>query len=326
MLRPDVRLEWFVSFLAVIDTGSFSTAAATTHRSQSRVSMHVASLERAVGLPLFDRRKRPVVPTEAGRSLADHAQTILRELDIAEAAMAARRGAARGVVTLGSFPSASAAFVPLVLEHFTRTSPDVKVILVERATLELDDALINGDVDVYLRPMAPPPVSSTVQCFPLWQEPLVVVHPPGHPLCLLDEPLSIEAVAAHPLITIGQRETSDLARFEPNRVFHERGLEIDLVQATNQPQTLISLVRHGLGVGVTNALAALVSDTRGVRVRRLESSFGRRVAVYWDSARPIAPAGWHLIEEIKRGPRPNGTEALPDVEEPEPKRFAYLDS
>ncbi|MFI0421637.1 LysR family transcriptional regulator [Spongiactinospora sp. 9N601] len=314
MLRPDVRLEWFVSFLGVVDTGSFSAAAEAVHRSQPRVSMHVAALEREAGLPLFDRSKRPVELTEAGVVLADHARSILRELAFAEAAMADRRGAARGVVTLGSYPSAGAAFVPAVLDRLARHSPAIKVVLVERATLELDSALTSGEIDVYLRPMTPPP-APPVRSRPLWREPLVVVHPPGHPLARLPDPLPVAAVAAYPLITIGRLGSPTAMGFETYKVFRRHGFEVEAVQATNQPQTLVSLVRHGLGVGVTNQLAVSTADTGGVMVRRLADTCGRRVAVHWDSTRPLTPAARTLLEEILAAPPPLGTEPLSDLAE-----------
>lgn len=84
MLDSDIRLEWFVSFLAVIETGSFVAAAESTRRSQPRVSQHVAALEKLIGQPLFDRKKRPVQLTDAGRALATQARHVLRALEEAE--------------------------------------------------------------------------------------------------------------------------------------------------------------------------------------------------------------------------------------------------
>ncbi|MBF8184337.1 LysR family transcriptional regulator [Nonomuraea sp. K274] len=308
MLRPELRLEWFVSFLGVIDTGSFSAAAEAVHRSQPRVSTHVAALEREAGVSLFDRSKRPVELTEAGAVLAEHARTILRQLGNAEEAMAARRGSARRLVTLGSYPSAGAAFVPRLLEHMARTRPAIKVVLVERATLELDAALTAGEIDVYLRPMAPP-AGPSVRWRPLWDETLAVVHPPGHPLAELPDPLPVAAVAAYPLITIGRLGSSALG-FETYQAFRGEGFEPEAVQATNQPQTLISLVRANLGIGVTNRLAVSTADTRGVRVRRLDAPSGRRVAVHWDATRPLTPAARTLLREILTIPVPPDTEPL----------------
>jgi len=307
MLKTDVRLEWFVSFLGVVDTGSFVAAAEATHRSQPRVSMHIAALEREVGLPLFDRRKRPVELTEAGAALALHARAILRELESAEAAMAPWRGGARGVVTLGCYPSASAAFVPHLLQDVARTSPEIKVVLVERATLELDHALTTGEVDICLRPMAPPPAQASVGGRPLWWEPLVVLHPPDHPLDALPDPLAITAVAQHPIITIGRLDNAHNSEFEVYRLFRQQGLELEPLQATNQPQTLVSLVRQGLGVGITNWLAVHIADAEGVRVRRLEGNCGRRVAAYRDMSRPMHPAARSLLQRIVEARRPPGT-------------------
>ncbi|MER7717630.1 LysR family transcriptional regulator [Streptomyces flaveolus] len=309
MLRTDVRLEWFVSFLSVVDTGSFSAAAQVVHRSQPRVSMHVAALEREAGVPLFDRDRRPVALTDAGAVLAEHARTLLRQLADAEAAMAAHRGAARGIVTLGSYPSASVAFVPRLLERMARTRPAIRVVLVERSTLELDEALAAGDVDLCLRPMTPAPGPS-VEYRPLWRESLIVVHRPEHPLAALPEPLPVAAVAEYPLITIGRLGSPTAMGFEMYRAFRERGLEPNAVQATNQPQTLISLVRHGLGIGVTNLLAVATADARGVVARTVDVPCGRRVAVHWSATHVLTPAARTLLREIEGADVPEGTTRL----------------
>lgn len=287
--------------------------------------MHVAALEREVGLPLFDRHKRPVKLTDAGAALAVHARAVLRELDAAEAAMTPWRGGARGVVTLGCHPSASAAFVPGLLQEVTRATPEVKVVLVERATLELDQALTSGEVDIYLRPMAPPPAAPSVRGHPLWREPLVVLHPPDHPLADIPEPLPVAEVVAHPLVSIGRLDETQSSEFESYKLFREHGHELEPVQATNQPQTLVSMVRQGVGVGVTNWLAAHVSDTRGVSVRRIEGVCGRRVAVYRDTARPLNPAARSVLERIIASPRPPGTRALDGDGEGTPEARARLD-
>ena len=67
--------------------GSFSLAARELGMTQSAVSQHVASLERAVGLPLVDRGTRPLELTEAGAVLARHGRAIATHLDDAEQAL-----------------------------------------------------------------------------------------------------------------------------------------------------------------------------------------------------------------------------------------------
>ncbi|MBE3000998.1 LysR family transcriptional regulator [Nocardiopsis sp. HNM0947] len=307
MLDSDVRLEWFVSFLAVIETGSFVAAAESTRRSQPRVSQHVAALEKLIGQPLFDRKKRPVQLTDAGRALAVQARHVLRALEEAESAMAPWRGGTRGIVSLGSYPSASAAFVPGLLKGLAATDPDIKVVISEHATLELDDRLVSGGVDLYLRPMAPRPASASVASLPLWREPLVVLHAEGHPLAELPDPVPLAAVADHPVVSIGRLGEPETAEYEAHQLFQEHGLTLDPVQATNQPQTLVSLVAEDIGVGVTNGLAAWTSDTTGVRVRPLDGPHERRVAVCWDSTRPLTPAARSILRTIVESDTPAGT-------------------
>ena len=75
------HIDWLETFVAVVDSGGFSAAAAAVHRSQSRVSAHVAALEQALGVTLFDRRHRPVGLTDAGEAYLPHAREVLAALD-----------------------------------------------------------------------------------------------------------------------------------------------------------------------------------------------------------------------------------------------------
>ena len=65
------------TFLAVAQTGSFSTAAAQVHRTQPAVSQMVRKLEEEVGEALFDRSTRDGMLTDAGRVLEEYAQKLL---------------------------------------------------------------------------------------------------------------------------------------------------------------------------------------------------------------------------------------------------------
>ena len=62
--------DWLETFLAVVDRGVFTAASEQIHRSQSRVSAHIAALERQLGVRLLDRTRRPATPTPAGEVFA----------------------------------------------------------------------------------------------------------------------------------------------------------------------------------------------------------------------------------------------------------------
>ncbi|MEM6930299.1 MAG: LysR family transcriptional regulator, partial [Myxococcota bacterium] len=79
------RLEDLTLLAAVVETGSFSRAAARLGTTQPRVSRAVARLEAQLGLVLVRRSPRRVAPTHAGRRLARTTQRVLAELAEVEA-------------------------------------------------------------------------------------------------------------------------------------------------------------------------------------------------------------------------------------------------
>lgn len=70
-------------FLAVVDQGSVSQAAATLYRAQSAVSRSVRELEKEFGVPLFERRAQGMLPTRFGAALQLRARRVAAEFDAA---------------------------------------------------------------------------------------------------------------------------------------------------------------------------------------------------------------------------------------------------
>ena len=68
-------------FLAVVDAGSFSGAAAVVNVAQPALSLHVKKMEEALDTPLLLRGAQGVTPTEAGLLLAARARRLLVDFD-----------------------------------------------------------------------------------------------------------------------------------------------------------------------------------------------------------------------------------------------------
>jgi DNA-binding transcriptional LysR family regulator len=301
------HIDWLETFVAVVDHGGFSAAAVAVHRSQSRISAHIAALESALGATLFDRRHRPVGLTDAGTAYLPHAREALAALDGGMAKIEAVRGLASGTVILGSYPSASAAFLPNLVRSFGERYPQVKVHLVELSTVELTEALNSGEVHLALRALTPLHQTQSLACRPLWREPLVAAMPQGHPLTEAPRPIPIPALVRYPLITIGGSMRQEVM-FETDLAFDEAETEPRIAWQTDQPQTLANFVRAGLGVGVTNALAMHVSDTAGLHVAAVGClEQGRDVGVFWDPDRYMPAAARALLDAILAAPVPATT-------------------
>lgn len=284
------RLDWIASFVAVAQHGGFSAAAKALYRSQPRVSSHIGELEHVLGTRLFDRSVQPVALTPEGRALLPHAEEILARLDVFAEVAEGATGVVRGEVRIGMYPSAAAFRYPSLVRQLKRNVPTVLTTLFEGPTLSLESLLSAGDIDLALRPVLPLVRDDRLQHRRLWSEPLVVVVPTGHPLAA-DGPAPLKRVASYPLITIGEPSEDTPRQFETNLAFAEAGVRPEIAFQTNQPQTLAALVRGGLGVGVTNALAMITANCAGVELVPLAAShIQRHVAVWWRADRADSAA------------------------------------
>lgn len=107
-----MELAWLETFLAVVDRGGFTAASAHIHRSQSRVSAHIAALEKGLGVLLIDRAHRRVILTPAGLVFAGHARRVIAEVGAAQAAIEAFKSPEQRTVVVFSTPSMGAACPP----------------------------------------------------------------------------------------------------------------------------------------------------------------------------------------------------------------------
>lgn len=271
------RIDWITSFVAVAHHGSFSAAAKSLYRSQPRVSSHVAALERLVGRRLVDRSVQPAILTPEGRGLLPHAEEIIRRLDLlAETA----EGTVCGTVRLGCYPSVAAYLYPRVVRALRASHPQVRLVLHEGPSLELGSQLADGGIDLAVRPLHPLVNSHRVTSQVLWREPLVAVVRADHPLAKADR-VTLAQAARLPVISIGESDDGHSRQYETNLAFANLDLHPVISERTNQPQTLICLVRHGLGVGITNALAMTTANTDGVALVPLADQGCQRVVAAW---------------------------------------------
>ncbi|MFC7340178.1 LysR family transcriptional regulator [Saccharopolyspora griseoalba] len=304
------RVDWLVSFAAVIRHGGFSAAAKALYRSQSRVSTHVAELEQAIGAQLFDRSAHPPQLTPEGRLLQRHCDEILRRLE-ALSDLSSASGPACGEVRVGLYPSAAAYLFPRAVLRLRRSHPDVSVVLHESDARSLEKALQHGEIDLLVRHTLPVVRASGFASTVLWREPLVAVLPEAHPLAGAGS-VRLRQLAEEPLVIMGETSQESWNQTEPHLAFAGAGLHPAVGFRATQPQTMVSLVRHGLGAGMANALAMTTADLDGVRLVPVSDAGNERVvALWWHADQPRSAATEAVREALLAVPPPRfpiGTE------------------
>jgi LysR family transcriptional regulator, cell division regulator len=142
-------------FEAVARHGSMNRAATELHTVQSNVTARIRSLEREIGVPLFQRHVRGVSMTPAGQRMLPFAARIAKLVADARAA-AVDEGPPNGSLVLGTLETTAALRLSPVLSNFARTFPQVRLSLTtgtscslatDVAECRLDGAFIAGPID-----------------------------------------------------------------------------------------------------------------------------------------------------------------------------------
>ncbi|WP_197311751.1 LysR family transcriptional regulator [Methylobrevis albus] len=150
-----LNLRQLAAFVGVYEEGSFSKAARRLNATQSGLSMQNQNLEDQIGLKLFERSARGVVPTYAGHRLYERAVSILRELDEVSAEIKALAGGVSGEVKVGLMPTFTRGVLAPALAGFLEEHPNVKVSVIEAYSAVLTDAVAGGALDFAVVPRAP---------------------------------------------------------------------------------------------------------------------------------------------------------------------------
>ncbi len=134
------------SFLAIVDTGSFTRAADRVNKTQSAVSMHVRRLEERLARPLFVKQGRGTRLSPDGERLVEHARRMLQVEAAALADLAAE--GLTGRVTLGIPDDYAELFLGDVVGRFALRHPGVELSVLCHPSIEVAERLRGGEVDV----------------------------------------------------------------------------------------------------------------------------------------------------------------------------------
>ncbi len=236
-------------FCAVVETGSFTRAAAREHVAQPSLSQQIMKLEEELGALLFDRLGRTVRLTDLGQTFLPRARAILRELQAAKDEVVERKASVSGPVSIGVIPTIAPYFLPSRIATFSRKYPDSSLSVVEDITLGLMDRLRAGTIDMAL--MALPLRGHDFESFPLRTERLFAILPKGHQLARKRN-LMLKELREEPFLLLRDdhcfRETAmeacQRARILPRIIFE-----------SGQFSSILGMVGAGLGVSIVPEMA-----------------------------------------------------------------------
>lgn len=182
---------------AIVDQGGLTEGAVAVGRAQPSVSRTIANLEARIGAPLFEKNRRPLVPTELCQSLAAEGRRIIAAGNTASAIVSTFRTGHRGMVRIGGTPVFMDGVIATLMADYQNSNPEVRIEQSYGYVPELLDQLDAGTLDVAICPMNPAAVVAGFQFVPVLPGRNVIACGSHHPL-LRKSALRLSDIAPYP--------------------------------------------------------------------------------------------------------------------------------
>lgn len=248
-----------------------SGAAEVLFTSQPGISKQIRLLEEELGVPLFVRHgKRIVAVTAPGKVVLETAEHILREVSNIKRIGTEFADQGTGALTIATTHTQARYVLPDVVAQFAAQYPHVQLSILPASPPFLDKMVLDGDADFAIGTELTQEHAELrkLSCY-AWNRSVVV--PDGHPLLKLQRPLSLQDIAAYPLVTYEfafQRE-SHIAR-----AFHQAQITPPkVVLASADTDIIKTYVKLSLGIGLLASMAFDAKEDKGLHLINAEHLF-----------------------------------------------------
>lgn len=284
-----MRFEDLEAFLAVAESGSFSSAAELLHVTQPAMTRRIQQLENQLDARLFDRVGRSVHLTNAGETLLPRARVLLSGLADAQRAIGNLREEIGGTLKLATSHHIGLHRLAPVLKRYSQLYPDVALDIRFEDSEAAHELIRHGDSELAVVTLNPAG-DDDLNTIALWDDALCFVCAPDH--ALAGESLwSLAALAEFPVILPGMGTYTGRIVAQ---LFESRNIDLNVTLSTNYLETISMLVGTGLGWSVLPS-----SMTEGLcELRTKAPAIARTLGCITNPQRTLSSAANAFIEVL----------------------------
>src|SRR5438045_3909056 len=231
-------------FRHVVEAGSITSGAERAHLALAAASTRIRDMEEALGAALLVRSRQGVTPTQAGRTLLQHARSMLRQAERLREDLAAYAGGLAGQIRVLSNTNALTEFLPEALSSFLAAHPHVSIDLEERLSDEIVGMIAEGVADLGI--VAATVDVSTLETYPFRKDRFVLVVARDHPLAKRSR-IAFTQVLQHDFV--GLDRASALQRFLADKAA-KSGRSLRLRVQMRSFDSVCRLVECRVGIGI----------------------------------------------------------------------------
>jgi DNA-binding transcriptional LysR family regulator len=284
-----MKLRQLQFFSAVAEELSFSRAALKLHVAQPSLSVQIKALEEEVGARLFERDKRHVSLTPAGRRFRGRIAELLALVDSAKADARATEQGLQGTIDVGyTALSMFSTALPYAIRQYRQSAPNVVISLREMPSLEQLHELGERRLDVGVLRKVDVVAPKGIAVVEWYRTPLVAAIQKDHPLANR-ESLSLVELKNDAFIMYPRRAGTGIY-WQVLDLCSAAGFRPRTVREVLESSTMIGLVAAGVGIAIVPADMNCIQFS-GVAFRRL-SDPGAHTTLYL--ARRVGERSEHL--------------------------------
>ena len=289
---PDLGL-----FRHVVEAGSITQGARRANLALAAASTRIRNMENTLGAALLVRSRLGVVPTQAGRTLLQHARAILAEAERLREDLGAYAGGLAGQIRVLSNTNALTEFLPEALSSFLAAHPQVSVDLEERLSDEIVGLIAEGVADLGI--IAGTVEAASLETFPFRKDRFVLVVARDHPLAKRTNTAFAQVLDYD---FVGLDRSSALQRFladKAARVGQPLRLRIQL----RSFDAVCRMVECNVGIGIVpETTAHRVSRSMAIAVVALADAWALRdLTICVRRLRDLPPYARRLVEHLRAG-------------------------
>jgi len=258
-------------FRHVVEAGSITHGAARASLALAAASTRISNMEETLGVALLTRGRAGVVPTQAGRTLLQHARAILRQAERLHEDLGAYGGGLAGQIRVLSNTNALTEFLPEALSSFLAAHPSVSVDLEERLSDEIVGLIAEGVADLGI--VAGTVDARALETYPFRRDRFVLVVARGHALAKRAK-IAFEDVLDHDFV--GLDRASALQRFLASKAVRI-GRPLRLRVQLRSFDAVCRLVECKVGIGIVpQTTAQRVAKTMAIAIVPLTDAWAVR--------------------------------------------------
>jgi molybdate transport repressor ModE-like protein len=282
-------------FRHVVEAGSITHGADRAHLALAAASTRIRNMEESIGAALLTRSRGGVTPTQAGRTLLQHARTMLAQAERLRADLGAYAGGVAGQVRVLSNTNALTEFLPEALSAFLAAHPHVSVDLEERLSDEIVGLIAEGVADIGI--VAGTVDAGRLETFPFRSDRFVLVVAKDHPLARRAK-VAFADVLDHDFV--GLDRASALQRFLADKATRA-GRPLRLRIQLRSFDGVCRLVERNVGVGIVpETTAKWAAKTMAIRAVQLTDSWALRdLSIVMRDYKALPPYARQLVDHMR---------------------------